>query len=77
VRGAFAFGGFQEGPAGFRVRVVELRDGFVETVAIFRAEVLKAIMIGREPFEEIERGGYARLIAAYARPSSSRSIRVL
>jgi hypothetical protein len=77
VRGAFAFGGFQERATGFRIRVVELRDSFVETIAIFRGEVLKPVVICREPFEEFERGGGVRGIVVYARPSSSLSIRVL
>jgi hypothetical protein len=60
VRGACAFGGFQERSARSGVRVVELGDGFVEAIAIFRDELLKAVVICREPFEEFERGGSVR-----------------
>ncbi len=65
--GALALGRFQERSAGFGIRVVELRDSFVETVAIFRGEVLKAVVICREPFEEIERGGGVRGIESRIR----------
>ena len=54
--GALALGGLQESAAGFGIRIVELGDGFVEAVAIFRGEVLKAIVVRREPFEEFECG---------------------
>jgi hypothetical protein len=56
ARGTFALGGFQKRAAGFGIRVVQLGDGFVKAVAVFRGEVLKAIVICREPFEEFKGG---------------------